>query len=870
MKTNNNSNKFNRRQFLSISSLCTGGLLTQSFNNSSIQDNYSTEPSDKLNVKKEGKEYTIESPSFAFCLSTSDGLKALWWHNKLSNRKLNMGNGDEVEFAMGLPDSKITKPRLKIISSPGIGFSPLNEVHFELYADEADAKVTVTYSWNGAEPVLSKVVSITNNGTTAWDRLMDIHLGTYTTDSVPFKDPDWPVLVTKLPWGSAELDYWEEPAGRVRGYPSYLENQFFVGLAHPSGFSLLNGQKLELHHHPGVLIEPGSEFTSVPALYGVAEKDQARAAFKRYIYSRMRRVLRGHDRPYAIIDTCGAQDNTGEKFDGVTEKWCMDHISKLAQAQNDAGLHFDNYVIEFWHDPKGDIKECDPKRFPNNFDKVVPALNNIGTNLGLWLSSGYQYAKETMDTWTIGANPVLIDCSTTGDGKGVICRSTPPANQMYIDGFVYQIRKNHIRQIKFDTAGENAHDITPLCNNPKHKHLPGVLYSIEANQNAQIELLTALDKECPDVFFTLYWGHLSPWWLMYADTVYDIGFRMEMASLALSPALFGRSSNVRRLDQGKYMAAKDYPDLSWDSLGIALSDWRWNNRLGSDKWQEGVLMDICRGSMLLHIWSDNDCMPVNDRPQMAEFINLLKASPECFRNPHAIGNPFKDDWWGYCCTDGRKAMIAIDNGSWEDQLVTLELNSLWGLADDVEWDIYCWYPDHVKYKSATGNSFGAKGKIAIRPFTAILLEIVPKGKKPALINNSWKEELMPVLFFERSKTIEVTSVISAGENGLDFSVNGKIPSLKRKGWFAVTTEFVKGGKPFQSLNNEPVSMNGSLNGKRVEFVAALNNALYPAPWQTYRLLVNEDSSGKEFQLSCVTRLPKDVELIIKAHFVPIT
>ncbi len=870
MNRETDSKEFSRRNFLKNGVLLAGSMVVVApLTVNSAQTPEVRGADETMKIVKSGENYILESPFFEFCLDTRDGLRAVWWKNKLTGRKLNMGNGNEVEFTIGLPGSRIIQPKTKLSGYPKIGSQPLNESVFELVAEEVNARILVTYSWNGTEPILTKSVTLINEGTTTWNRLMDLYLGSYSTDAASYKDPDWPVLITKTPWGNADLADWNEPAGTLRGYPSYPENQFFVGLAHPSGYSLLNGQKLEIHHHPGMQIEPGNEFNSVQAVYGVAEKDQARAAFKKHIHSRMRRVLRGHDRPYAIIDTCGAQDNTGEKFDNVSEAWCLKHISNLEQSQKDAGLHFDNYVIEFWHDPSGTIRECDPKRFPNNFDKVAPALNSIGTNLGIWLSSGYQSSKTTLDTWTIGANPALIECSTTGDGKGVICRSTPPANQMYIDGLIYQIRKNHIRQIKLDTAGENAHDITPLCNNPKHKHLPGVLYSIEANQNAQIELLTALDRECPEVFFTLYWGHLSPWWLLYADTIYDIGFRMEMARLALPSALFGRSSNVRRLDQGKYMAAKDYPDLAWDSLGISLSDWRWNNRLGPDKWQEGVLMDICRGSMLLHIWSDNDGIPVKERAQMAEFINLLKALPDCFSHPVAIGNPFKDDWWGYCCTNGKRAMIAIDNGSWEDQLVTLELNAVWNLPDAVEWDIYCWYPGHTKFKPVSGSSFGAKAKIAIRPFTALMLEIVPKGHKPSLKKRNWKEEAIPVQFSENARKVEITTVKNKTEKGSGFTVTGKVPLIKGQGWLAITTDFVKAGKPFQSLSNKPTSMNGILAGKTAEFEPALNNPLFPAPWQTYRLRVNEDSSGKEFQLTCETEIPKEVEIIFNARFVPI-
>ena len=594
MNKEDTSKNLSRRKFIRNTSFLASGLLVvPALNNNKVIRNDTSDSNEKLNVKREGEDFIIDSPDFAFCLDTSNGLNAKWWHNKLSNRKLNMGNGDEVAFTIGLPEnglpeSKILKPRLKISKLPEKGSQPLNEVVFELSGEEVNAKAIVTYRWNGSQPVLTKMVSIINEGTIPWERLLDIQLGLYTTDAEPFEDPALKMIK------NAGRN-WEEPAGQIEGYPAYLEDQFFVGLAHPSGFSLLDGNKLSLQHHPGIILEPGKEFTSMQAVYGVARKGEARTALKKYIYSRMRRVVRGHDHPYAIIDTCGAQTNTGEKFNGVTEKWCLDHISALAQAQRDTGLKFDNYVIEFWHDPKGDIKHSDPKRFPNNFDNITPAVNMIGTDLGLWLDSGFEIFNPS---WTIGDNPILSHTATV-EGLNTICRSTPPANQMYIDGFVHHIRKNHIRQIKLDNLGPPPHRM-PLCNNPKHQHLPGV-YSIEANHNAQIELLSALDKECPEVFFTLYWGHRSPWWLLFGDTVFDVGYDMEMSSLALSPALFGRSSNVRRLDQGRYLAARDFPALGWDSLGVGFSEWGWNGRLGSEKWEEGVLMDICRGQMLLHI-----------------------------------------------------------------------------------------------------------------------------------------------------------------------------------------------------------------------------------------------------------------------------
>ena len=265
--------------------------------------------------------------------------------------------------------------------------------------------------------------------------------------------------------------------------------------------------------------------------------------------------------------------------------------------------------------------------------------------------------------------------------------------------------------------------------------------------------------------------------------------------------------------------------------------------------------------------SVTDAIPEKDRPQMAEFINLLKASPECFGNPIPIGNPFTDAWWGYSCTNGKRAMIAIDNGSWEDKLITLELNPLWGLPNGVDWDIYCWYPDHIKFKKSNNNSFGSKEDIIVRPFSALLLEIVPKGHKPALHINNWNEGFMPVRFSESSQKIQVKQVITRTEKGKEFTVKGKLPSIKGKGWLAVTTEFMEDGKPISSRKNEPASMEGSLDGEHVEFETALKNGHNRAPWQTYRLPVNEASSGKEFKLSCRIVSEKNVKLIINAHYI---
>jgi hypothetical protein len=426
----------------------------------------------------------------------------------------------------------------------------------------------------------------------------------------------------------------------------------------------------------------------------------------------------------------------------------MDNIAKVAEGQRDSGLHWDYYSIDFWTDPKGDLKTPSTRLFPNGFTKILPELKKLGTLPGLWVDSG------RLAWWTIGDNPALAPAVTTkgaapapiwdiGPLKRSICRATAPANQFYIEGFAHQMHENGVRLVKFDNA-------LLICNNPAHEHLPGD-YSVEPLENALIEFCRSLDRECPDVFIMLYWNYQSPWWLQYGDVVYDVGMHMEGASFSTYPALRARDSVTRRLDSGRWML-KDWPALGWDTLGVWLSDWGWNSRVGKEAWQGGVIMDISRGHLLAQIWSDTPYLSPDERRQMADFIALLKAQPECFRNPRFIlGNPWKEEPYGYCCTDGNRAFLAINNGVWHDSTLTLELNPTWGLPDKKRWDVYRWWPNAAKL----GGEHGAKTTIALRPFDIVLLEVVPAGEPPTL-NRKFESQPMPATFAEPSHTLPIT------------------------------------------------------------------------------------------------------------------
>jgi len=170
-------------------------------------------------------------------------------------------------------------------------------------------------------------------------------------------------------------------------------------------------------------------------------------------------------------------------------------------------------------------------------------------------------------------------------------------------------------------------------------------------------------------------------------------------------------------------------------------------------------MDLCRGNLLAQIWADNDWLSPPEWTQLADFLALLKARPECFGNPRFIlGDPRKDEPYGYCCTDGRRAFLAIHNGVWRDSTLTLELSSAWGLPDGKRWDVYRWWPDPAKL----GGAHRSGATIALRPFEIVLLEVVPEGEPPTLSRN-FEPQAIPTRFAEDSRELSIT-VAKPGES----------------------------------------------------------------------------------------------------------
>jgi len=336
----------------------------------------------------------------------------------------------EQYLTVGKPLETVRWSPARLVSSQQ---GPSGEAVFEMSAETPGLRALVTYHWTLHEPVLHKFAQILNRSPEPVT-LLNVRLGTYRTNATVSEGE--------------------------QGFPVYIDGQFFMGLAHPYGWATGQDGTVRLRQYPGMKLASGETFRSMEAVYGISKDGNGREGFLTHLHRRMRRVVRRHDKPYALFEPFGSRPSGN--FD-ESEAFVLDNIAKVAEGQRESGCHFDRYTLEFWVDYFGNLKQPAPDRFPHGLIKIVQKLKELGTTLGLWIDSSWE-------RWSVGGNvvvwPDLSNDPQYGTEWAALCRATEPIKSMYSTAFRYHIRENDVRLIKFD-------NFRPLCYKPPPQSLAG-------------------------------------------------------------------------------------------------------------------------------------------------------------------------------------------------------------------------------------------------------------------------------------------------------------------------------------------------------------------------------------------------------------
>ncbi|HEY3377024.1 MAG TPA: hypothetical protein VGL77_05960, partial [Armatimonadota bacterium] len=731
-----------------------------------------------------------------------------------------------------------------------------NLLRMTLQSDDATLHAEVTYRPVDDGKTLIKSVTLTNCAETPI-RLRSVRLGDYRT-------------ATAVTEGDM-------------GFPVYAAGCYFFSLDHPAGWAMGEDGRVQLRQFPGALLQPGESFVCMNAVMGVAAAGKAREAFLAHLTPRMRRVRRHLDKPFAMLEMFGGWPIAPDLMlgDELSEEVCLDYAHWLREFHEKTGETFDLVSVDFWQDPHADLIQFN-HRFPNGFAAARSAFAQAGTAYGLWIDS------SMFPRWHIGLNPLALNClagqpsyaSPNGlnsgwGGANPVCRAAEPIRSIFTHAFLHHVREGGARLLKFD-------NLVSMCHNQCHGHWPGV-YSTQAIYDSVIEFLQALDDACPDVLLMLYWGYRSPWWLLHGDTVFEAGLKIEAASPSPTPSRYIRDGVALTLDQAAVFAA-DIPRLGKDSLGIWLSCWPWNSSIGTERWREGMIMDLCRGSLLFQPWMGEDTLGDDELQDLAGFLRLLRHHAACFAHPQLIlGDPWRNEPYGYLCADGRRAFVAVNNFSWGDYPIAFATPETFGLAND--FTVFRHYPEPARL-SARADDAPAD---CLRPFQVALYELVPTGESPS-VDRHWPDAAPCRAFAEPSVVLAVEateagvrrvardeSATTAGVYDVtkashdlwrDFSVIGRAPYSQHGGTLVVAAVATQDGQavPTGSIGAQ-FKASALLNGITAVGVPVLPDKTYPATWQAWRM-ATPPNAAPEFSLSVSTCLEQAVALAFHAWFIP--
>ena len=533
-----------------------------------------------------------------------------------------------------------------------------------------------------------------------------------------------------------EVDAYQLDARRTeggQGDPIFVDDEAFFAIEHPAGINEGTDTGIRLWHSPGTKLLPGNTLRTAASVVGVTPHNQVLYNFHNYIVSSSPRNNKKHISLY----TCYGINNQWGPCAALTDVETLD-CQRVIKGWQEKGVKMDYFTIDQgWPDNDGDLTQFAAACYPDGPKQIVDGVRALDMKFGLWFSvsgggwsDGSYPAVQTSaipEPGDSGASPTTPPVWKYRDGyptNGGIGRTLCIASDSYFNVFKhavdYHVQNNNLRLVKLDIGNY-------YCNSISHQHMPG-RYSTEAMFNRLIDIAQSARDISPDVFVIWYWGvGRSPFWAKHGNVIFESGLFLEGSGTSWYPTLFYRDAVTLALDQSTVFASL-IPPLLKDSLGVWLSQIRWANFMGKERWREAMVMDLGRGNLMFpQIWGDPYLLNDDDLHFLSEIMTLARDNEQILLKPRRnIGDPWKNTPYGYSFFDGQHGFIFCNNVHFTARKLTLPLGTEIGLsASGTPLTITSHFPERQELISANGSKFqsGGTAEIWMRPFETLLLEV---------------------------------------------------------------------------------------------------------------------------------------------------
>jgi hypothetical protein len=354
--------------------------------------------------------------------------------------------------------------------------------------------------------------------------------------------------------------------------------------------------------------------------------------------------------PYRIYDPYGWYQisHVHEPKVELTDALLSD-IDEVLERLVTRGAEFDALALDCgWNDPD-DLSRFHPDNFPDGSKGLQTLLEQHSLDLILWVSpsDGARAFRHERGL----ADPRLDGCrSGNGALPWRLCPAAKPWRDEFRAALLHHVSVN-------DATGFKVDGVDLWCSSTAHGHAAGI-YALFATSSALTDTFQAVIGAGARLLM-LYWGLRSPWWLRYGATLWERDYLVEGAAPSGGSSWDLRLGVASSQDIGQQSSWPSVPAHQQDSLGVWISNTIWASRQGAALWDDALVLDIARGSLLYQLWGD--LRMIEDERQTTRLRQILELGRR--RQPELMGQgtPIADPAW---VGDVYGYSWSSENGTW--------------------------------------------------------------------------------------------------------------------------------------------------------------------------------------------------------------
>lgn len=352
-------------------------------------------------------------------------------------------------------------------------------------------------------------------------------------------------------------------------------------------------------------------------------------------------------------------------------------------------------IDDGWNNYKGKFWNIDKKKFPNGLGDISKYCKSMGCEFGMWLGprggydKPYSFAKSIQRSGNGFANKW---------GNEICVASSKYLEKL--ENFIIDTQNEiNISYWKFD-----GFCFKP-CNDPTHDHAVGGendMYYITDMYWKWITIFEHIREERKLSGKNLWinmtcYVNVSPWWLQWVNSIWlqnsgDIGFAENQEEQAQVDAEItyrdGRYYDCicKRANQIPFKNLYNHEPIYGHMAKVDYTD---------EEFEKYIFWCSVRGNALNELHISYDMMSDSKWDSLSRAMTFQKENYHILKNASFIGgNPEENNIYGFISwTEDGEGIIALRNPTDEKTSLTLNLNKLMGVPEDLEGvcrqNIYC-------------------------------------------------------------------------------------------------------------------------------------------------------------------------------------